>query len=82
MKHLPGGVNAFSDVPMRVRAILPLPSLTVQDLLALEPGRILRTDRAAGDSVDIEVSDQYVCQGEMIVIENMLGLRLSDFREK
>jgi flagellar motor switch protein FliN/FliY len=82
MKNLSNGVVTFAEIPLQVRAVLPLPSLTVQDLLDLEAGRVLRTDRAAGDSVDIEVSDQYVCQGEMIVIENMLGLRLSDFREK
>jgi flagellar motor switch protein FliN/FliY len=82
MKHLPTNAETFSEIPLQVRAALPLPSLTVRDLLELDAGRVLRTDRAAGDSVDIEVADQYICQGEMIVIENSLGLRLSDFREK
>ena len=70
------------DVPLDIRAELPCRIMTVDQLLSLQAGSLICTDRAAGDSVDIRVGGQLLGTGEIIVIENTTGIRLSDFREK
>jgi flagellar motor switch protein FliN/FliY len=72
----------LNDVPLFLTATIPCDHLTVRELLALEPGSIVSTDRAAGESVDISVGGHTVAVGELIVIENSLAARLSDFGEK
>lgn len=70
------------DVPLLLQATVPCLSMTVADLLTLDAGSILSTDRAAGESVDINVGGKPLGQGELIVIENILAARLSDFGER
>jgi flagellar motor switch protein FliN len=72
----------LSNVPLLLEARIPCVKMTVEEILALESGTVIRTGRAAGESVDVSVSGQPVSQGELIVIENMLAARLSDFGEK
>jgi flagellar motor switch protein FliN/FliY len=72
----------FKDVPLNVGAELKCFSLTVEQLLDLRPGSIVKSRRAAGDSIDVRIGGQLVCQGEIIVIDNTLAVRLSDFEEK
>ncbi|HYO84252.1 MAG TPA: FliM/FliN family flagellar motor switch protein [Bryobacteraceae bacterium] len=72
----------FGEVPIQVSARVPCGRLPVSELLAMEPGSIVFTERAAGDSVDILVADQVVAQAELIVIENRFAVRLSDFTER
>jgi flagellar motor switch protein FliN/FliY len=64
-----------------LRATLPSRPLTVGDVLALEAGAILPTARAAGDNVDVAISDRSVAQAELIVINNTLAVRISEFTE-
>lgn len=78
----PEDLRHFEDVPLVLEARVPCQALSIRDLMSMEPGSVVRTTRAAGESVDITVSDQNVAQGELIVIENRLAIRLSDLTEK
>ena len=75
-------IRHFEDVPLMVEVRVPCETLSISALLALEPGTVVRTKRAAGESVDISVSDQCIASAELVVIENTLAIRLSDFSEK
>jgi flagellar motor switch protein FliN len=75
-------IRHFEDVPLLLEARVPCESLAIGSLMALAPGMIVHTSRAAGESVDVSVSDQSVASAELIVIENRLAVRLSDFSEK
>ncbi|MBC7928813.1 MAG: FliM/FliN family flagellar motor switch protein [Bryobacteraceae bacterium] len=72
----------LANVPLRLEATVPCTRLTVGEILALTEGSVVTTDRAAGESVDFHVSGQLIAQGELIVIDNSLAARLSDFGEK
>jgi flagellar motor switch protein FliN/FliY len=72
----------LSDVPLLLEARIPCVRLTVEQILALDAGSVVVTERAAGESVEVIVSGQPVAQGELIVIDNTLAARLSDFGEK
>lgn len=80
--ELISSLEHLSDLPMDVSADLPGGRMTVEELLSLEPGSTLRTERAAGEGLDIRVGGHRIAGAEMIVIENFLALRLSDFRER
>lgn len=72
----------LNDIPLLLKAQLPCQQLTVGELLALEPGTVISSSRAAGDSVDVRIGDQMVAQAELIVIDNRLAVRLSEFTER
>jgi flagellar motor switch protein FliN/FliY len=75
-------LGQLSDLPMTVRADLRCAPITVEALLTLKPGSLIRTVRAAGDSIDVKIGDQLIGYGEIIVIGNTLGVRLSEFVER
>jgi flagellar motor switch/type III secretory pathway protein FliN len=64
-----------------LRAVLPCRDLGIGELLALETGTVLRTARAAGENVDLCIADRHIAAVELIVIENRLALRISEFSE-
>jgi flagellar motor switch protein FliN/FliY len=75
-------LRPFADIPLAVEARLPCGSLTVEQLLVLAEGSLIRSERAAGDNVDVEVGGQPVGSAEIVVLGNSLGVRITDFREK
>lgn len=72
----------LSDVPLLLEARIPCSRLSVGEILALDEGSVVTTNRAAGESVDISIGGKIIAQGELIVIDNTLAARLSDFGEK
>lgn len=67
----------ISDVPLTLEARLECRSLSVGDLLELRPGSILRTDRAAGEQVDLHLGGHPLGPGELMVQEGKLAARLA-----
>jgi flagellar motor switch protein FliN/FliY len=72
----------FNDVPLAVEAQLECCTLTVEELLGLGPGSVIKTPRAAGDSVNLRVGNRVIALGEIIVIDNSLAIRISEFVER
>jgi flagellar motor switch protein FliN/FliY len=75
-------IRHFGDVPLKLEARVPCGRIPMSALIALEPGALLKAERAAGDSVDLLVCSELVAQGELIVIENTFALRISEFAER
>ena len=75
-------LKPLADIPMDVDARLECCSLTVEQLLALQEGSLLRSERAAGDNIDVQVGSQLVGTAEIILLGASLGFRIADFREK
>jgi flagellar motor switch protein FliN/FliY len=71
----------LDDIPLVLQAVLPCRDLTIGDLLALDSGSVVRTRRAAGDNVDLLIGNKQIADVELIVIENRLALRISEFSE-
>ncbi|MEJ7606028.1 MAG: FliM/FliN family flagellar motor switch protein [Bryobacteraceae bacterium] len=74
-------VYRVADIPLRLQAQLECCPLTVEQILTLDEGSLLRTERAAGDSIDVRIGGQLFGEGEVIVIENTIRVRISEFRE-
>jgi len=72
---------ALSDVRMAVTAELGRCRMTVRELLSIGPGAVLDLDRAVGTPVDVLVNGTVVARGEVVVIEEEFGVRISEILE-
>ncbi|MBW8826843.1 MAG: flagellar motor switch protein FliN [Acidobacteria bacterium] len=63
---------------MSVTAELGRTKMTVRELLALAPGAVVELDRAAGSPVDVLVNGTLVARGEVVVIDEEFGIRISE----
>ena len=72
----------LAKVPLQVEAVLDIRSITVGEVLALETGSLIRLNRSAGESVQIHVGGVHIAEGDILAMENMICVRLTDFREQ
>ena len=72
------GLAAVSDIPVRVSAILGKAEMEVSQLLKLDEGAIVELDRKVGEAVDIFVNDRLVARGEVVLIEDRLGVTMTE----
>ncbi len=66
------------DVPVKVSAVLGRARMDVGDLLRLGPGSILELDRRVGEAIDIFVNDRLVARGEVVIVEDKLGVTMTE----
>ncbi len=71
-------LDLILDIPLTIRAELGQVKLLINDLLQLGQGSILELDKKVGDQLDIYISDQLVARGEVVVVEEKFGIRLTD----
>lgn len=64
---------------MEIEVELDRRTLLVRDLLDLAPGRIIPLTRAAGENVDVRVNGTRIGFGEIVILENKIGVRITDF---
>lgn len=76
---VPGGTPyVLADVEMGVTAELGRCRMTVRDLLAITPGAVIDLDRPAGAPVDVLVNGTLIARGEVVVIDEEFGIRISE----
>ncbi|MEO2105925.1 MAG: flagellar motor switch protein FliN [Actinomycetota bacterium] len=82
LSALPGqgqsSMSLLGDVEMGVTAELGRTQLTVRDVLNLTPGSIVELDRAAGSPVDVVVNGTLIARGEVVVIDEEFGIRITE----
>jgi flagellar motor switch protein FliN len=66
------------DVPVNVTAVLGKTRMDVADLLKIGPGQLLELDRRVGEAIDIYVNNRLVARGEVVVIEDKLGVTMTE----
>jgi flagellar motor switch protein FliN/FliY len=71
----------LAGVPLELEAVLDRRVFTVNDILGLEPGSLIRMDRSAGENIDLYIGGSHVAFGEVVVMENMMCVRVTDFRD-
>jgi len=74
----PRGLELLQGVDMEVTVELGRTRMTVRDLLALTPGAVLELDRAAGSPADLLVNGRLVARGEVVVVDEDFGLRVTE----
>ncbi|MEM9632032.1 MAG: flagellar motor switch protein FliN [Pseudomonadota bacterium] len=71
-------LEAVFDVPVRISAVLGHSKMHVSDLLKLASGTVLELDRKVGEAIDIYVNDRLVARGEVVLVEDKLGVTMTE----
>ncbi len=73
-----GNLDLVMDVPLKVRAQLGATKIFIKDLLQLAQGSVIEFDKAAGEPLDVYVGDKLVARGEVVVVNEKFGVKLTD----
>jgi flagellar motor switch protein FliN/FliY len=71
-------LEAVFDVPVTVSAVLGKSGMEVSELLKLGKGTIVELDRKVGEAIDIYVNNRLVARGEVVVVEDRLGVTMTE----
>lgn len=71
-------MDLILDVPMRVSVELGRSSMTVEAVLALGPGSVVELNKLAGEPVDVLVNDRLIARGEVVVVDENFGVRVTE----
>ena len=71
-------LEAVYDIPVQVSAVLGKANMQVAQLLKLGRGAVVELDRKVGEAVDIYVNNRLVARGEVVVVEDRLGVTMTE----
>ncbi|NIJ40417.1 flagellar motor switch protein FliN/FliY [Parvibaculum indicum] len=71
-------LEAVFDVPVNVSAVLGKTDIEVSKLLKLDRGSVVELDRKVGEAIDIYVNDRLVARGEVVLVEDRLGVTMTE----
>lgn len=71
-------IDLIMDVPLEVTVELGRTTKSIKDILEFAPGTIVELNKIAGESVDVLVNGKYVAKGEVVVIEESFGVRITE----
>lgn len=74
----PRDLDLLGDVDMEVTVQLGSVRMQIRDLLALQSGSVVELDRAAGAAVDVLVNGRLLARGDVVVIDEELGVRITE----
>jgi flagellar motor switch protein FliN/FliY len=75
-----GDVNLQTvyDIPLQVSVILGKTEMKVSQLVKLNRGAVIELDRKVGEPIDLYVNDRLVAKGEIVLVENRIGLTITE----
>ena len=71
-------IGLIKDVPLEVTVELGRTTKSISDILDFSPGTIIELDRIAGEPIDVLVNGKFVAKGEVVVIEESFGVRITE----
>lgn len=74
----PENIDLIMDVPLEVTVELGRTSKSIKDILDFSPGTIIELDKLAGEPIDVLVNGKFVAKGEVVVIEESFGIRVTE----
>jgi flagellar motor switch protein FliN/FliY len=78
VKRTATDLEAVYDVPVTVSAVLGKSGMEVSQLLKLGKGTIVELDRKVGEAIDIYVNNRLVARGEVVLVEDRLGVTMTE----
>lgn len=75
---VPENIDLIMDVPLEVTVELGRTSKSISDILDFSPGKIIELNKIAGEPIDILVNGKNVAKGEVVVIEESFGVRITE----
>ena len=74
----PASIDMLMDVPLRVTVELGRTQMSVRQVLDLQNGAVVELDRMAGEAVDVLVNDKLMARGEVVVVDDKFGIRITE----
>lgn len=71
-------LEAIYDIPVQISAVLGKSTMQVNQLLKLGRGAVVELDRKVGEAIDIYVNNRLVARGEVVVVEDRLGVTMTE----
>ena len=71
-------LGAVYEIPVQVSAVLGKANMQVSQLLKLGRGAVVELDRKVGEAIDIYVNNRLVARGEVVVVEDRLGVTMTE----
>jgi len=71
-------LEAVFDVPVRISVVLGRTKMPVSDLLRMDVGTVIELDRQVGEAVEIYINGRLVARGEIVLVENRLGVTMTE----
>ena len=71
-------LDAVYDIPVQVSAVLGKSTMQVSQLLKLGRGAVVELDRKVGEAIDIYVNNRLVARGEVVVVDDRLGVTMTE----
>ncbi|HEV1287640.1 MAG TPA: FliM/FliN family flagellar motor switch protein [Bryobacteraceae bacterium] len=75
-------IGHLADIPVDVDVELDRKTMTVREILMLDQGSVIKMMRSAGENIDIYVGGALLGSGEIVIIEEAVGVRITDFNEE
>jgi flagellar motor switch protein FliN/FliY len=71
-------LEAVYDIPVQISAVLGRATMQVSQLLKLGRGAVVELDRKVGEAIDIYVNNRLVARGEVVVVDERLGVTMTE----
>jgi flagellar motor switch protein FliN len=75
-------IGHLADIPMEVEVELDHVTMKARDILELAKGSVIRMTRSAGENMDIAIGGARLGSGEIVIMEDTVGVRITDFKEE
>ncbi|MFP6870836.1 MAG: flagellar motor switch protein FliN [Nitrospinota bacterium] len=76
--EIPPELEFIRDIPVKISVEMGRASIVVKELLRMKVNQIVEVDKRVGEPLAILVNDQVVARGEVVVINDKFGIRLTD----
>lgn len=70
-------IDLLKEVEVTITAVLGEAEMTVREILEIEPGSLIKLNKLAGDRIDLFVNQKLLGSGEVVVINETLGIRIN-----
>lgn len=71
-------LEAVYDIPVQVSAVLGMATMKVSQVLKLGRGAVVELDRKVGEAIDIYINNRLVARGEVVIVEDRLGVTMTE----
>jgi len=75
-------LKKFLDLPLLIEVVVGSTTLTLEEILNLGPGSVVELDNLVEEPVDIKVNGKLVAKGEIVVVEERFGVKITDIVER
>ncbi|ATZ12343.1 flagellar motor switch protein FliN [Erwinia amylovora] len=76
--HISDELNLILDIPVKMTVELGRTKMTIKELLRLSQGSVVALDGLAGEPLDILINGYLIAQGEVVVVSDKFGIRITD----